>query len=249
MWTPVNCCLVWHRKTDVESWHGQVFLNINLSYLRFCFQSADVSSVTSVSPLSLSNSPRPPRGLISLNLAVFTVTSILMTRLYSECQADTPACSSHSQRHSMRNIRAAYISICLSLREKNKVPNPWKNPPLFPFLKVWSELIYESHFHYFALEWFYFTVVHTCSVLLCFTLIHFFSFGSIGALHEYNWNYKSNKPSVRKTTTLSSLFPWLHLLKDGGSGRQESYSLKFSLISKKYYKLNLSQLWCSSKIY
>lgn len=162
MWTGVNCCLIWHRKTDVESWHGQVFLNTNLSYLRFCFQSPELSSVTSVHPLSLSNSPWPPHGLISLNLAVFPVTSTLMTWLYSWVPGwHTSMQPSYSQRHLMRNARAAAVSPWEQKLSSQSLAEPIPFSVLEGLVRVHTWI----SFHYFALQWFYFAGVHSCSVL------------------------------------------------------------------------------------
>lgn len=125
MWTAVNCCLVWHRMTDVEPWHGQVFLNTNLSHLRFCFQSPELSSVTSVHPLFLSNSPH---GLISLNPAVFTVTSTLMVWLASSARL--------THQHAALSLTNTVHekckgSCCLSLRAIIKFPIPGRMHPIF----------------------------------------------------------------------------------------------------------------------
>lgn len=128
MWTAVNCCLIWHRKMDVESWHGQVFLNTNLSYLRFCFQSPELSSVTSVHSLSLSNSPWPPHGLISLNLAVFPVTP----PSWLGCTLSARLTHQHAALLLTKTLHEKCKgSCCLSLRAKINFPIPGRTHPIF----------------------------------------------------------------------------------------------------------------------
>lgn len=100
---------------------------------------------------------------------------------------------SYSQRHFMRNARAAAVCPWEQKLSSQSLAEP------IPFSVL--EGLVRVH------TWISFPLLCSPVILFCWctqlqctlpqTLIHFFPFGYIRTLHKYKRNYKTNKPSVR----------------------------------------------------